>query len=404
MKIGIIGGGAAGLVAAYYLSKTHDVTLLEKQPIVGGHVRTLGLNVPAPEAIGSTRLDGGVVEFLANNSPLLKALLDELNVSYKSLKGGSSSFFRTSGVAYHMPAAVGRMSTIRDKIPRYLRMLSQLGYCLAIIARAQRMDPETCFDEVFGYSPIAMWIRGLMMYCYSIPYQSIDDVSAIQAYQTLKQIIWDRDWVYVEGGTFAYMRAILEQSDIDVVTGCELIEVKRRDESVFVESSKGNYRFDQLVIATPPYEVLPMLKDADAAEQRCFTDWRSHNAHMVFHTDTSLFDDYSPPEMTEFDIFEKVPGRDAGYNVYLNRLAGLPTTEAPHYFVAYNLEDRIDPEKVVAKLAHQTTVYEAKSDRRDAIRSLSGYRQVFYAGAYLRNGMHESAIRSALEVVKQINE
>ena len=45
MRVAIIGGGSAGLVTAHLLGGTHDVTLFEKSPILGGHVRTLNRNV-----------------------------------------------------------------------------------------------------------------------------------------------------------------------------------------------------------------------------------------------------------------------------------------------------------------------------------------------------------------------
>ena len=45
MRIAIIGGGSAGLVTAHLLDGVHEVTLFEREPILGGHVRTLNRNV-----------------------------------------------------------------------------------------------------------------------------------------------------------------------------------------------------------------------------------------------------------------------------------------------------------------------------------------------------------------------
>ena len=36
MKIGIVGGGISGLMAAHRLSKQHDITLLEANGYIGG--------------------------------------------------------------------------------------------------------------------------------------------------------------------------------------------------------------------------------------------------------------------------------------------------------------------------------------------------------------------------------
>ncbi|MDQ5939261.1 MAG: uncharacterized protein QG557_208, partial [Pseudomonadota bacterium] len=45
MKIAIIGAGAAGMSTAYLLNKQHDITIFEKQSIIGGNIRTLNKNV-----------------------------------------------------------------------------------------------------------------------------------------------------------------------------------------------------------------------------------------------------------------------------------------------------------------------------------------------------------------------
>jgi len=46
IKIAIISGGASVILAAYLLArKGYQVTGLEKEPILGGHIRTLNKNV-----------------------------------------------------------------------------------------------------------------------------------------------------------------------------------------------------------------------------------------------------------------------------------------------------------------------------------------------------------------------
>lgn len=45
MKIGIIGGGAAGLMAAWLLEQDHEVILFEERDRLGGHVDTVYLPI-----------------------------------------------------------------------------------------------------------------------------------------------------------------------------------------------------------------------------------------------------------------------------------------------------------------------------------------------------------------------
>ena len=105
---------------------------------------------------------------------------------------------------------------------------------------------------------------------------------------------------------------------------------------------------------------------------------------------------------SEFDLFEKENGLDAGYNAYLNRLCGLPDDGSTTPFcLAYNLEDRIDAGKILHRQDHHTPLYTAEAFRtRPEIIATNGENHIYHAGAYLDNGLHEGAITSGLNVSK----
>jgi len=92
MKVAIIGGGASGMTAAYYLNKNgHQVTVFEKQAILGGHIRTLNKNVKLDNISPDLILEGGVVEFSSEFHHFL-SLMNELEVELEPINVGSSIF------------------------------------------------------------------------------------------------------------------------------------------------------------------------------------------------------------------------------------------------------------------------------------------------------------------------
>ena len=96
MKIAIIGGGAAGITTAYLLDhEDYNVTVFEKESILGGHIRTLNKNVQNKDLENDMILEGGVIEF-SHGFKMFRSLLDELNVPTQSLNIGTGLFMKNS--------------------------------------------------------------------------------------------------------------------------------------------------------------------------------------------------------------------------------------------------------------------------------------------------------------------
>lgn len=70
-RVAIIGGGIAGLACAYRLQGTHDVTVFEKAPVLGGHALTVDL----PDG---TPINPYVVTFAPKYYARFFALMDEI--------------------------------------------------------------------------------------------------------------------------------------------------------------------------------------------------------------------------------------------------------------------------------------------------------------------------------------
>jgi uncharacterized protein len=120
MKIAIIGGGASGMVTAYLLNQNkHYVTLFEKQPILGGHIRTLNKNVKPTQGIPDLFLEGGVLEFPLKFHNFLK-LMKELEVELEPVDIGSSLFLK-DGRHFLSGAAIRKNFNGLKRLIEYLR-------------------------------------------------------------------------------------------------------------------------------------------------------------------------------------------------------------------------------------------------------------------------------------------
>ncbi|WP_308237949.1 FAD-dependent oxidoreductase [Phenylobacterium sp. J426] len=73
-RIAVIGGGIAGLSAAWLLSKRHEVVLYEADPRLGGHAHTVEVQGDG----GPVPVDTGFIVFNEANYPNFTALLAHL--------------------------------------------------------------------------------------------------------------------------------------------------------------------------------------------------------------------------------------------------------------------------------------------------------------------------------------
>ena len=74
-RIAVIGGGISGLGAARMLAATHEVTLYEAAPRLGGHART-----KLAGKRGDQPVDTGFIVFNYANYPLLTRMFEDLDV------------------------------------------------------------------------------------------------------------------------------------------------------------------------------------------------------------------------------------------------------------------------------------------------------------------------------------
>ena len=80
MRIAIVGGGVAGITAAYLIQRNHQVSLYEKNAYVGGHTHTI--TIPNGPDSG-TPVDTGFIVFNDRTYPILNRFFRQLGVSIR---------------------------------------------------------------------------------------------------------------------------------------------------------------------------------------------------------------------------------------------------------------------------------------------------------------------------------
>lgn len=125
MKIGIIGSGAAGLMAAWLLEQDHDVVLFEGKQDLGGHIDTLYVTIQ-DEIIP---IETGFEFFSAPLFPVFCKLLNKLNVQIAHYPL-TYTFSDASGNVYVLPPFAQNRISWKSLAPQPLWVLMQFKYFL----------------------------------------------------------------------------------------------------------------------------------------------------------------------------------------------------------------------------------------------------------------------------------
>ncbi|MBD2307298.1 FAD-dependent oxidoreductase [Chroococcidiopsis sp. FACHB-1243] len=403
MRIAVIGSGASGMATAYWLDKQgHHVTVFERQPMLGGHIRTLNKNVKPNQSECNEILESGTLEFPTAFHNFV-ALMQELGVELLPVDIGSA-LFPKNGTHFLSEVAIEKNFTGIQRLIEYLRFDTVYVRSAGLWLKTRFADMEDFYDQPLSRylkdnSTSSLWLKLLTMYSYSIPFELIDDFPAELAIPMLRDYL-AVNWLRVKGGVYTYIEKILERFKGEVLLNVEIASISRSPDAVKIERSNGEMQeFDKVVFATPPDQVMALLADPIDAEIKRFSAWKANYATTTVHRDTSMYFNHGIRYPSEFDFFQT--NTRWGYNGCLNQLCGISSPQ--HHFLSFQLEELIASDRIIHIQEHHTPLYTTESFRyRDEVVATNGENNTYHAGAYLGDGLHEGAITSALRVAQLI--
>jgi predicted NAD/FAD-binding protein len=395
MRVAVIGAGVSGLGAAFLLTRAHEVTLFEREPRPGGHVRTV--------RHGGLALDTGFLVHNGPNYPLLTRLYRELGVRVQSAEMSFSVSCGDCGLEWsgRRPFAQPR----RAVDPRFLGLLREVVRWLRTARRSlDESDYETStLDEYAtaqGYSSRfrSHYLVPLTSALWSTAPEralAFPAAYAIRFFERHGMLGFGRfGWRSVTGGAASYVDALLERFTGQVVLGLGVRSLVRDAAGVSVRMEDGEVRrFDKVVVATHADQALRLLEDPSDAERRLLGAWRSTRNEVALHTDSRFL----PRARAARSAWNyQVNGSMKPTITYsLNRLQRLETQE--DWCLTLNRTAEIDQDRVVDTTTFEHPLYTVESMRTQAgLRRLSGERHTLYAGAYHGYGFHEDGFASGV--------
>ncbi len=400
-RIAVVGGGVSGLTAAHLLAPRHDVVLYESAPRAGGHANTVEVDDPR----GTLGVDTGFIVLNDRNYPRFEALLDELGVATQPSAMGMS--MATPDGAFEFANTKRGLFAQRRRLadPRFLQLIrDHLRFCRDVAPLIGRADAPSVaeFLRDGGYSDwyvnraivpqiAAVWSTDpAQMETFPVGFLA----EFLANHGQLRQSSRPR-WRTVLGGSRRYVEALTGRLGGRVRCGAAVRRITRLPGAVAVEADRCETElYDEVVIASHSDQALAMLAEPTEAERRVLGAIAYRPNRAVLHTDSSLMPQRRRAWASwNFHLAGGPPGRSS-LTYWMNNLQKL---DAEHdYFVTLNMEERIDPARVLGTFdySHPVIDHAAYAAQR-RFEEVSGRDRVHYCGAYWRWGFHEDGCWSA---------
>ena len=408
-SVAIIGSGIAGLCVAEGLHPGQRVTVYEAAGWIGGHSNTVEVDDEGERLA----IDTGFIVCNDRTYPNFLALLERLGVDTQSATMSFSLQHETSGLEYSGSDFNSLFAQRRNLLsPSFLRMLLD-------IVRFNR-DARRSLDKDDDGATLGEWLAArrygpALGAHYVVPMGraiwSAEEAALLNfparffidffVRHGLLSISDRPQWRSVVGGSREYVRALAAPFRSHIRIDCPVVRVQRRAHGVSITTRGGAIEhYDAVVFACHADTALALLADPSAAEREILGSFPFQANEAILHTDAS--------------VLPRAPRARAAWNYHLRRDAhvGCAVTydmnllqslsAERRYLVSLNLDDRIDPARVLARFHYDHPVYTPAGVAAQARHAeISGRNRSFYCGAYWRHGFHEDGLVSALAVLEQ---
>ena len=422
IHVAVIGSGAAGLAAAWLLSKRHKVTLLEKDGRLGGHAHTCTINNSlsstehdAHSDHSSLKIDTGFIVYNEPSYPNMTRWFDAMNVITEksdmsfAVSRDNGDFEYAGGPALGLLAQPGL--TLR---PRFWAMLKDLLRFYRTAATHIPQDSEQSlgrylqnndYNEPFVQDHLlpfgaAIWSTSKAK---MLDYPAAAFIRFCSNHGLL-QITNRPQWRTVTAGSEQYVNAVAQALGSEAIkTGFNAVDVSRREDQVIVTSDSGEQIVaDHVVIAAHADQALACLADPTEEERSILSQFEYEANLAILHTDES----YLPKRKRAWCSWNYVERGEQSADVvsvsyWMNKLQNLDTDT--NYIVTLNPEEAPAKDCTFRTQWYQHPIFTASTWKaQQSLWSLQGQRRTWFCGSYFGSGFHEDAVQSGLAVAEQL--
>jgi predicted NAD/FAD-binding protein len=403
MKVGIIGGGIAGLMASWLLEEECEVILLEQRNRLGGHAHTAYIEIMGNQI----PIETGFEFFNQPMFPYFWRLLQILEIPTCSYPFTYSFTHQQS--TYILPPMQGNKIFWRSCAPSQLSNMLQLKYLInASYLLVQDKDTSLTLDQFTKN----LWLTDSFKHRFFFPLFSAgwgvcaEEFRSFSAYNILSWIIKNRAmgmqttyWHEVVDGMTSYIQKLhaqITQAQIHTEVRIEKIMYDADKYRIF-QTNGTVWEVDHLILATNAYQARKLLEPVPHAGQlRTILSMVDYiRATIAVHSDCR----FMPRHVDNWSIANvQARATYSALTIYKKWKSQVPlfrswlVPEFPEPSLLYDVQE----------------YYHAKPNlnyhkAQQQIEPLQGNNKIWLTGIYTRDiDSHESALVSAVSVAQRL--
>ena len=412
LEIAVIGGGIAGLSAAWGLSARHRVTLMEKHPVVGMDAHSIDLEHDGE----SVRVDVPLRVLYEGYYPTLIAMyhalgvhLERTNYAGSFSHFGGASYYRyanwiVGGRSIPLPAfPFGRAAfRINRDLLRFYRLAP-----LALSELGESAEPLGAWLDRSGFG--ADFAEGFLIPTFAAVCTCT--TASVRAYPA--RVILD---YLTRGLTFGGVRRVvlgtrevvnrLTEPLAAVRCGVAVRSIAPDADGVRVTWDGGEQRFDHVVVATQANHAAPLLGANYPREREALERFAYEESEVIIHTDAAL----APRDRRHWAPVNLICSSEHDKpmaTIWMNRVQPALLRRSP-VFQTWNpiRAPREESVRAVARF-ERPLVNAASLEAARAMRMIQAQpgRRLWFCGSYMGPGIPllESAARTAADVAAAIS-
>ena len=420
LNIAVIGSGISGLSAAWLLSKSHNVTLFEKNEKFGGHSNTVKIAKGYFGKNPEINVDTGFIVYNEFNYPNLTAFFKHLNIKTEQSNMSFSASMDNGEFEYSGSGISGLLAQKTNVLNlRFWKMIYGIirfykscpkemynkeieSMSLGEYLRINKYNESFIKDHIY---PVAgsIW-SATNSEIEKFPIKSF--INFFYNHGLLELNIKKRPkWRTITNGSQAYVKKIIDNFSgiLEIKNGVKSVTRCANGIIINAENGKEN-KFDHAIIATHPDEATKILHKPNKDEINILNKIRYEKSHAFLHTDHKAM----PKNKSAWSSWNYKSSKNKHFDSKVSLTYWMNKLQNINYnyplFVSLNPEEAPKNDSIIKELIYDHPIFDFNTIKaQKELLSIQGKEGIWYCGAYFGYGFHEDGIQSGLYVAEKLS-